>query len=90
MTAIVTAAVVIFVAHARGRALVGGEFLRPLGFVTRMRFKRMTCCLEGSCSIQLSYRVEKSPGRENQSSKPVWRPETAAKLKKKHQGAKKA
>lgn len=26
--------------------------------VTRIGFKPMTCCLEGSCSIQLSYRVE--------------------------------
>jgi hypothetical protein len=43
----------------------------------------MACCLEGSCSIQLSYRVEKS----EISGKAV-PPEMAAKVKKNCQGAK--
>ena len=30
--------------------------LRCDGFVNRIGFEPMACCLEGSCSIQLSYR----------------------------------
>ena len=30
--------------------------LRRKGYVNRIGFEPMTCCLEGSCSIQLSYR----------------------------------
>jgi hypothetical protein len=30
--------------------------LRRKGFVNRIGFEPMACCLEGSCSIQLSYR----------------------------------
>ena len=44
--------------------------------VTRIGFKPMTCCLEGSCSIQLSYRVDfphPTPTR-------AFKSETAAKL----------
>lgn len=35
-------------------------------FVNRIGFEPMTCCLEGSCSIQLSYRsilIQRSKGK---------------------------
>jgi hypothetical protein len=67
-------------------------------FVTRIGFKPMTCCLEGSCSIQLSYRVEncrfcpKVPEHPGRGARGFGRgsglPEMAAKVKKIGQGSK--
>jgi hypothetical protein len=38
--------------------------------VTRIGFKPMACCLEGSCSIQLSYRVNTSTAGKNKKKSP--------------------
>src|SRR5688572_6152115 len=41
-----------------GKIKKGFNLMKPFtGLVIRIGFKPMTCCLEGSCSIQLSYRT---------------------------------
>jgi site-specific DNA recombinase len=51
--------------------------------VTRIGFKPMACCLEGSCSIQLSYRVGEIRDHVDDRDPDAFAPQTAAKLRKK-------
>ena len=46
-----------------------------LNYVTRIGFKPMTYCLEGSCSIQLSYRAFFRTGRKYTTSQRIGKEE---------------
>ena len=51
----------VFIEH--NKAFKSNEFEGFIYSVNRIGFEPMTCCLEGSCSIQLSYRSKQTAAK---------------------------